>query len=134
MGHNDGYRNRLDAAGQKTVSPAAQAGSRQQLCYDSSSWVLSIGRIIVKKFRHAALNQQLILEALEHSGWPDRLDDPLPHSEDIDPRDRLANTVRRLNRNQCCPAVRFRMDGTGQGLCWTLDHAVIDEAVRDTLG
>lgn len=130
MRQNQGYQNRVDPAQQNAVGPAA--GSQHQPHYDASSWVLAIGNITVKKFRHAARNQQLILESLEQAGWPAHLDDPLPHSEDVNPRDRLANTIRRLNRNQVCPVVRFRMDGTGYGLCWTLDHTAIDQALRDT--
>jgi hypothetical protein len=72
---------------------------------------------LVKRFRVVAPNQQLILEAFEEDGWPTRIDDPLDGRCD-DPRQRLHDAVRNLNRHQRGPQVRFRRDGSGEGVCW----------------
>ena len=63
-------------------------------------------------------NQELILAAFEESGWPPRLDDPLPPVPDMDSKRRLRDATARLNGNQKRRLIRFHGDGSGRGLCW----------------
>jgi hypothetical protein len=78
---------------------------------------------VVKRFKLPARNQELILAAFEEEGWPARIDDPLPPNGDLDPRQRLRNTIVTLNRHQLAPLLHFRCDGTGCGVQWELRRA-----------
>jgi hypothetical protein len=73
---------------------------------------------LVKHFREPAQNQETVLAAFEEEGWPPRIDDPLPQSAGIDPKRRLKDTIKRLNRNQIRALLRFRSDGRGTGISW----------------
>jgi hypothetical protein len=73
---------------------------------------------LVKQFRLPAPNQEAILAALEEEGWPIRIDDPLPHLPDLDPQQRLHDTIKKLNLHQHRRLIRFRGDGTGKGIRW----------------
>jgi hypothetical protein len=74
--------------------------------------------VLVKRFRLPATNQETILSVLHEEGWPPRIDDPLPQTEGIDPKSRLRDALKRLNRNQVNRLVCFRGDGTGCGILW----------------
>lgn len=80
---------------------------------------LWVGDVIVKQFRWPAPNQELVLAAFEEEGWPVRIDDPLSPHLDQDPKRRLNDTVRCLNRKQLHHLIHFRSDGTGEGLFWS---------------
>lgn len=86
--------------------------------WDSLRHELSIDGRIVKRFRWPASNQEAILMAFEEDDWPSRIDDPLPGSRDLEPKRRLSDTIKCLNRNQCERLLRFRGDGTGEGVLW----------------
>jgi hypothetical protein len=73
---------------------------------------------LVKWFRRPATNQEKILSVLHEEGWPPRIDDPLPQEEGIDPKIRLRDAIKRLNRNQVNRLVHFCGDGTGSGILW----------------
>jgi len=73
---------------------------------------------VVKQFRVPAPNQETILSAFEEEGWPARLDDPLPQTDDVEPKARLREAVKALNRRQRHRLLQFEGDGTGQGLLW----------------
>jgi hypothetical protein len=85
--------------------------------WDGRSRELTWRGQLVKRFRIVAPNQQLILDAFEEEGWPARIDDPLNGGCD-DPRQRLHDTVRNLNRCQRGLRLRFLRDGSGEGICW----------------
>ncbi|MBW3597958.1 MAG: hypothetical protein KY475_11865 [Planctomycetes bacterium] len=74
--------------------------------------------VVVKHFRKPAPNQELILAAFQESGWPQRIDDPLPPAGEIVPAVRLHDTLGRLNRTLQAPIIHFGSDGTGQGVYW----------------
>jgi hypothetical protein len=76
--------------------------------------------MLVKQFRLPALNQELILAAFEEEAWPPHIDDPLPNALGQDPKQRLHDTIKRLNRHQVNRLIRFRSDGTGSGIIWEL--------------
>ena len=88
--------------------------------WDADRHELFVGQIIVKRFRWPAINQATVLSAFEEDGWPARVDDPLPPQPEQDSKRRLHDTIKCLNRNQINQMVRFRGDGTGQGVLWDL--------------
>jgi hypothetical protein len=73
---------------------------------------------LIKEFRRPAASQEVILAALEEEGWVARIDDPLPGEAGLDPKARLHDAIKNLNRNQVHPLLRFRGDGTGSGVLW----------------
>jgi hypothetical protein len=79
---------------------------------------LSWKGVVVKRFRGPAMNQETLVAAFEEEGWPRRMDDPLPPAAEIDPKARLRDTIKALNRNQLRPLLRFRGDGTGRAVQW----------------
>lgn len=97
----------------QVVSPAIIKPS-----WDAERHELSFVGQIVKRFRWPAANQETILMAFEEESWPSRIDDPLPQVNDVDPKRRLSDSIKCLNRNQRNDLVRFRGDGTGQGIFW----------------
>src|SRR4051794_9177205 len=86
--------------------------------WDDQRHELRWGAKVVKRFRVPALNQELILAAFEEEGWPPHLDDPLPNHDNIDPKQRLHDTIKRLNRHQINRLLYFRGDGSGTGVLW----------------
>jgi hypothetical protein len=88
--------------------------------WDAACPELHWGPMLVKRFRLPALNQELILSAFEEEGWPPHIDDPLPNPFQHDPKQRLHDTIKRLNRHQVNQLVRFRADGSGCGIIWEL--------------
>ena len=81
---------------------------------------LRLGETLVKKFKWRAANQEAILCAFEEEGWPPHIDDPLPPILDKDPKRRLSDAIKCLNRKQLNTLVRFSGDGTGEGVYWEL--------------
>jgi hypothetical protein len=74
--------------------------------------------LLIKEFRRPAANQELVLAALEEEGWPPRIDDPLPPTSIIDPKVRLHDTIKALNRHHLHPILRFSGNGKGQRIQW----------------
>ena len=85
--------------------------------------LLRVGDKIVKEFKVPSANQEAILTAFEEEGWPERIDDPLTPVGRIDPKRRLHDAIKGLNRNQKNSLIRFRGDGTGEGVQWSLISA-----------
>jgi hypothetical protein len=81
---------------------------------------LRIGRHIAKRFRQPAPSQEAILDAFQTRGWPLHIDDPLPSDAETEVKRHLNQTLKNLNRGQRVPAVRFKGDGTGTGIYWSL--------------
>lgn len=86
--------------------------------WDSERHEFRLGGRIVKTFKVPSPNQETILTAFEEDGWPRRIDDPLPPAHSMDPKQRLHDTIKSLNRNQKLRLIRFQGDGSGQGICW----------------
>ena len=82
--------------------------------------LLRVGQCVVKVYRVPSPNQQAILEAFQEEDWPHRVDDPLSPLGDIEPKCRLHDTIKWLNRNHEHCLIRFLGDGTGEGVCWEL--------------
>jgi hypothetical protein len=87
--------------------------------WDSERRELRLGSVLIKRFRQPAKNQETVLTAFQEDGWPAHLDNPLAGNEDIDARDRLHDTVRKLN-HQTNRLLLFSSDGNGEGVVWTL--------------
>jgi hypothetical protein len=73
---------------------------------------------LVKRFKLPSPNQETVLIAFEEDGWPNRIDDPLPPRNEQDPKQRLHDTIKCLNRRQINSLIRFKGDGTGKGVLW----------------
>ena len=86
--------------------------------WDSDMRELRFRGEVVKRYKVPSPNQQIVLAAFDEESWPCRVDDPLmPHPE-IDPKRRLHDTIKSLNRHQIVPLLRFYGDGTGEGVRW----------------
>jgi hypothetical protein len=107
----------LDAA--KSLHAEAERFHRKPH-WDRQRRELRYRGMIVKRFNKPAPNQELILAAFEESGWPQRIDDPLPPQGEIVPSVRLHDTLGRLNRSLQNPVLHFGSDGAGQGVIWRL--------------
>lgn len=88
--------------------------------WDSARHELWLGDQMVKCFKLPSPNQEAILTAFEEESWSVRIDDPLPPVPDLDPKRRLQDTIKSLNRCQRSPALRFSGDGTGEGILWEI--------------
>ena len=93
--------------------------------WDGEYRELRVAGLIVKRFRWRAPNQETLLAVFEEEDWPHRIDDPLPRMPEQDPRRRLHDTVKCLNHNQENRLIRFRGDGTGEGVLWELVEAAL---------
>lgn len=94
---------------EKYASKPRWDAERRELWFDG---------VLVKRFRKPGPNQELILAAFERQGWRKRIDDPLPHDEDISPVDRLHDAAKRLTASLAVPLLKFGGDGKGTGVCW----------------
>jgi len=86
--------------------------------WDGDLRELRVGATLIKRFRLRSPNQESLLTAFEEESWPARIDDPLTPRPDCDPKERLRDTIRSLNRNQKNSLIRFKGDGTGEGVLW----------------
>lgn len=88
--------------------------------WDPDRHQLRLGGRIVKEFKLNSPNQEAVLTAFEEEGWPPRIDDPLVPRPESEPRERLRNTIKSLNRKQIHRLIRFMGDGTGEAIRWEL--------------
>lgn len=86
--------------------------------WDAERRILSINGTIVKHFKWTAMNQEAVLATFEEEGWPTRIYDPLPPKIEQDPKRRLSDTIKCLNRKQKKRLIHFRGDGTGEAVTW----------------
>jgi len=97
--------------------------------WNSDTRELKVGDELIKKYRQTAVPQCCILSSFQEEKWPKRIYDPLPTKErkgrTIDPKKRVRDTVRALNTNHKTPnLLKFRSDGTGEGITWELTKEV----------
>ena len=88
--------------------------------WDPATRMLKVGHQVVKHFRVPAPIQEIILNSFHEEAWPQRVDDPLPPSAEINPKRRVQTAIMSLNRNQQNRLIQFRGDGRGQGIVWEL--------------
>lgn len=97
--------------------------------WDGKRRTLCVGQCVVKQYRLPSPNQVAILTAFQEEGWPHRIDDPIPPSPEQDPKRRLHDTIKCLNRHQLASLICFRGDGTGEGVLWEWIEAPFPAAV-----
>ena len=88
--------------------------------WDSVLRELSVGSVIIKRFKQPAPNQELILATFEEQGWPTKVDDPLPPHAALVSKQRLRATIRSMNHRQSRDLIHFFGDGTGTAIRWEL--------------
>ena len=86
--------------------------------WDAETRTLVLSGRTVKRFKWQAANQEIVLSAFQEEDWPARIDDPLPPQPEQDSKRRLSDTIKCLNRKQENKLIRFRGDGTGEGVTW----------------
>jgi hypothetical protein len=101
------------------VNGAAVKGiTRAAPKWDAARRELHVGERLVKRFRLPSPNQETVLAAFEEEHWPEVIDDPLPRGDSQDPKRRLQDTLKGLNRHQVHKLIRFKGNGTGEGILW----------------
>ena len=103
---------------QSTQHPPEQHSPTQHPRWDTDRQELWYLNQLVKRYRLPSPNQSAILSAFQEERWPARIDDPLPPKVEQDPKRRLHDTIRNLNRSHRRPLLRFVGDGSGQGVLW----------------
>lgn len=98
----------------------AEIGAVLVPAWDPDRHEFRVGEVLVKRYSVPSPNQETLLTAFEEEGWPLQIDDPLPPAPELDPKRRLHDTIRGLNRNQKNRVIRFMGDGTGEGVRWLL--------------
>src|SRR5262245_46854059 len=86
--------------------------------FDPEGRTLYWGESVVKALRRTAPAQEAVLAAFEEVGWSGRVADPLQKEQGLDPKERLRETVKSLNRGLRPGTLRFHADGTGCGVYW----------------
>jgi hypothetical protein len=92
--------------------------SEQLPSYDVRSRILRWRGEVAKRLARKAPCQETVLQAFHMAGWPERIADPLGEELDFDPKERLRETVKSLNKGLAEGTIRFRADGTGRGVRW----------------
>jgi len=85
--------------------------------WDAHARELRFRGVLVKRCERAAPNQTEILDHFQLENWPRRIADPLPFGA-ADPKRRMRETIADLNEHQQHSLIRFRADGTGEGIVW----------------
>jgi hypothetical protein len=111
-------------------SPSPESGATRpsiaKPAWDGRSRELRLDGMLVKKFRVPAENQERVLSAFQEEAWPEYIDDPLPRTSGIEPKRRLHCVISRLNHGQVPPRIRFRGNGSGEGVGWELvEHGAL---------
>jgi hypothetical protein len=86
---------------------------------------LWLGAQLLKHFRQPAPHQTMLLDVFQEENWSVHVEDPLPRALDESEEDakrRLHETLKNLNRTLPPHTIRFRGDGTGQGVWWEYDQ------------
>jgi len=110
----------LDEPGPQTSSRDSFSRGRRLPHWDRQCRVLRVGQYVVKQYKRPSPNQEMVLAAFEEENWPPRIDDPLPPQGEQEPKCRLHDTIKWLNRNHEHCLMRFLGDGTGEGVRWQL--------------
>jgi len=128
----DSWVGRVDSPSPTTSEPSANGRNDGRLArpnrrpvWSAQHRELRLAGLLVKRFRWRAPNQETLLAVFEEEEWPHRIDDPLPRMPEQDPRRRLHDTIKCLNRNQEHRLIRFHGDGTGEGVVWELLEAAL---------
>ena len=118
-GSNHRHDGRLSKQAGSTVP-----GQSETPYWNPDGRALYFQNVLIKQFKVPATNQELILNCFEEVHWPERIDDPLPVTEDIERVDRLRQTIVSLNRNRKSRVLRFFGDGKSEGVRWGTEVCV----------
>jgi hypothetical protein len=88
------------------------------ICQEDGHRELRVGDHVVKRFRRAAPNQEMILARFEKENWQHRIQSPFGLTPGKNPKRRVHYSVDRLNRGQIERLLRFHGDGSGHAICW----------------
>lgn len=99
---------------------AAEGSDAVIPCWDADRHELFLEGQLVKRFRHRSPNQERVLNVFEEDGWPPVVRDPLIPNGESCPKRRLNDTIKGLNHCHENRLIRFRGDGTGEGVLWEL--------------
>jgi hypothetical protein len=88
--------------------------------WDAGRRTLFLGDRVVKRFKGAVGNQELVVIAFDGQAWPRRIDDPLPFTSVQNPKRRLHDGIKNLNHAQIEPLIHFFGDGSSRGVGWEL--------------
>jgi hypothetical protein len=86
--------------------------------YERGDRLFCWGQHALKQFRQPSVNQEIVLCTAEELSWPGWFDDPLPRTPRQNPKVRLHDTIKNLNRNQTPYLIHFKGDGTGTRVGW----------------
>ncbi|MGE4002324.1 MAG: hypothetical protein AB7I48_19115, partial [Planctomycetaceae bacterium] len=75
--------------------------------WDSIRHELLLDGRIVKRFKQHSPNQEAVLTAFQEEGWPGGVLDPLTPIPKQDPKQRLRDTIKNLNRHQIDGEIHF---------------------------
>lgn len=101
-----------------TTVPRMLSGPSVRPVWDPVRHELSLAGRVVKRFKQHSPNQEAILTAFEEEGWPGGVLDPLTPDPRQDPKQRLRDTIKNLNRHQIDEMIHFSGDGSGQRVLW----------------
>ena len=104
------------ASGQRSLPPQQAAAVPQ---WDSDLRELRFGGQLIRRFRSPSPNQEVVLTAFQEAGWPPFINDPLPFCAEPDRKQRLDDTIGRLNRHRMHRLLRFETDLSGLAVRWT---------------
>lgn len=108
----------LTPRGRRELAARLHARASPRPAWDAASRTLSWGGKVAKQLHREASGQEVILAAFEAAGWPERIDNPLPEDRADEPKQRLRDTVKNLQRGIAPRTIRFRTDGRGRGVRW----------------
>jgi hypothetical protein len=90
----------------------SDANENVQPRWDEQGRELWYGEKRVKRYRNPARNQIDIIEAFHRAAWAKQIDDPFKNAR------KLNQTISDLNAGLAPGTIRFRGDGTGEGVIW----------------
>ncbi len=87
--------------------------------YDSDNILLYWRGAVIKTWGREPTTQDAVLRAFEEQDWQDEILDPIPPDSEQDPKERLRETVKRLNKNLKPGTTRFFTTRSGTAVRWT---------------
>ena len=127
---------RLTAAGRVLVAAqlrdrslaAVSPPNRPRPRWNRAEKKLWLGDRLVKHFRRVAYRQFTVLDALETTGWPAEIPNPLTESDGVSPLDQLREAVKSLNKRRVDSGLRFGICHRDRCVYWEVEHDEPDEA------
>ena len=107
------------AAALRLLSRDGATTQRELPFYQPARGELWVCGLLVKRLTQPAPDQRSVFSVFQEQHWHFRIANPLsPHHFRENLKLRLNRVIYRLNQNQVNQLIRFRGDGTGQGVIW----------------